>query len=67
MFMAGTPRLRFNQRGTDMTAYELYEALDKAGIDFEIVEIEDGLRVISIMVDEVSDEELTEEMTDEEV
>ena len=39
-----------------MTAYELYEALDKAGIDFEIVEIEDGLRVISIMVDEVSDE-----------
>jgi non-homologous end joining protein Ku len=50
-----------------MTAYELYEALDKADIDFEIVEIEDGLRVISIMVDEVSDEELTEEMTDEEV
>jgi non-homologous end joining protein Ku len=44
-----------------MTAYELYEALDKAGIDFEIVEIEDGLRVISIMVDEVSDEELTDE------
>ena len=41
-----------------MTAYELYEALDKAGIDFDIVEIEDGLRVISIMVDEVSDEEL---------
>ena len=50
-----------------MTAYELYEALDKADIDFEIVEIEDGLRVISIMVDEVSDEELTAEMTDEEV
>jgi non-homologous end joining protein Ku len=41
-----------------MTAYELYEALDKAGIDFEIVEIEDGLRVISIMVDEVRDEVL---------
>ena len=50
-----------------MTAYELYEALDKADIDFEIVEIKDGLREISIMVDEVSDEELTEEMTDEEV
>ena len=44
-----------------MTAYELYEALDKAGIDFEIVEIAEGLRVISIMVDEVSDEELTDE------
>ena len=50
-----------------MTAYELYEALDKAGIDFDIVEIEDGLRVISIMVDEVSDEELTEEMTHENI
>ena len=48
-----------------MTAFELYEALDKAGIDFEIVEIEDGLRVISIMVDEVSDDDLTDEMTDE--
>jgi non-homologous end joining protein Ku len=45
-----------------MTAYELYKALDQAGIDFEIVEIEEGLRVISIMVDEVSNEELTKEM-----
>lgn len=44
-----------------MTADELYEALDKAGIDFEVVEIFDGLRVISIMVDEVSDEDLTDE------
>ena len=41
-----------------MTADELYEALDKAGIDFEVVEIFDGLRVISIVVDE---EELTDE------
>jgi non-homologous end joining protein Ku len=45
-----------------MTAYELYEALDKAGIDFEIVEIEEGLRVISIEVDEITNEELTKEM-----
>jgi len=45
-----------------MTAYELYEALDKAGIDFDIVEIEEGLRVISIEVDEVRSEELTKEM-----
>jgi hypothetical protein len=44
-----------------MTADELYEALDKAGIDFEVVEIFEGLRVISIMVDEVNDEELTDE------
>ena len=48
-----------------MTADELYEALDKAGIDFEVVEIFEGLRVISIMVDEVSDDDLTDEMTDE--
>jgi len=48
-----------------MTAYELYEALDKAGIDFEVVEIEEGLRVISILIDEVSDDDLNEEMTDE--
>ena len=45
-----------------MTAFELYQALDKAGIDFEVVEIVEGLRVISIMVDEVSNEELTKEM-----
>jgi hypothetical protein len=50
-----------------MTADELYEALDKAGIDFEVVEIFEGLRVISIMVDEVSDDDLAEEMTDEKV
>jgi non-homologous end joining protein Ku len=45
-----------------MTAYELYEALDKAGIDFDIVEIEEGLRVISVEVDEISGDELTKEM-----
>jgi len=43
-----------------MTADQLYEALDKAGIDFEVVEIFDGLRVISIMVDEVDEEEEAE-------
>jgi len=43
-----------------MTADELYEALDKVGIDFEVVEIFDGLRVISIMVDEVDEEEEAE-------
>jgi len=35
-----------------MTTNELYEALNKAGIIFEVVEIFDGLRVISIVVDE---------------
>jgi len=53
--------------GVGMTADELYEALDKAGIDFEVVEIFEGLRVISIMVDEVSDDDLEEEMTDEKI
>ena len=42
-----------------MTVDELYEALDKAGIDFEVVEIFDGLWAISIMVDEVDEEEET--------
>lgn len=49
-----------------MTADELYEALDKAGIDFEVVEIFDGLRTISIIVDEVSDEE-DDEVSDDEL
>ncbi len=43
-----------------MTANELYEALNKAGIDFEVVDIFDELRVISIMVDEVDEEEEAE-------
>ena len=50
-----------------MTAMELYEALHEAGIGFEVVEIGEGLRVLSIMVDEVSDEELTKEMINEDV
>ena len=48
-----------------MTAIELYKALHGAGIDFEVVEIETGLRVIAIMVDEISDDDLNKEMTDE--
>jgi len=50
-----------------MTAMELYEALHEDGIGFEVVEIGEGLRVISIMVDEVSDDDLEEEMTNEDV
>jgi len=48
-----------------MTAMELYEALHEAGIGFEVVEIGEGLRLLSIMVDEISDDDLAEEMTDE--
>ena len=47
-----------------MTPSELYDALDKAGVDYEIVEIFDGLRVINVMVDEELDEELDDEQTD---
>ena len=35
-----------------MTAEELYEALGKLGIEYEIVEIFEGLRVINFMVKE---------------
>ena len=48
-----------------MTAMELYEALHEAGIGFEVVEIGEGLRVLSIMVDEISDDDLTREVFDE--
>ena len=48
-----------------MTPSELYDALDKAGVDYEVVEIFDGLRVINVMVDEELDEELDDEVDDE--
>ena len=35
-----------------MTSAELYEVLDRAGADYEIVEIFEGLRIISVVVDE---------------
>ena len=35
-----------------MTAEKLYEALDKLGIEYEIVEIFEGLRVINFIVKE---------------
>jgi hypothetical protein len=46
-----------------MTAQDLYDLLDKAKVEFEIVEIFDGLRTLNFMVDE--DEE-NEECEDEE-
>ena len=46
-----------------MTPSELYDALDRAGADYEIVEIFEGVRVISVQVteqtDTVSDSSLT--------
>ena len=35
-----------------MTADELYEALDKLGVEYDVVEIFDGLRVINVQVEE---------------
>lgn len=40
-----------------MTAIELYELLDEAGIDFDVIEVFEGVRMISIKVEE---EEVTE-------
>jgi hypothetical protein len=35
-----------------MTAQEVYDALDKAGIEYEVVEIFEGARWLRIEVDE---------------
>ena len=47
-----------------MTPSELYDALDRAGVDYEIVEIFEGVRVIRVQVwdeetDIMSDSSLT--------
>ena len=41
-----------------MTAQELYEALNKAGIDYELIEIFEGSRLIRIEVEEQTEEQL---------
>ena len=41
-----------------MSPFDLYELLDKAEIEYEIVEIFEGMRVLSFVVDEPTDEEL---------
>jgi glutaredoxin-related protein len=40
-----------------MTANELYELLDKANVDYEIVEIFEGCRWLRFEVDEVEEKE----------
>lgn len=49
-----------------MSPFDLYELLDKAGIDYEIIEIFEGVRVLSIVVDEPTDEELDEQYNPQE-
>ena len=46
-----------------MSPFDLYELLDKAGIDYEIIEIFEGVRVLSFVVDEPTDEEPTSRQT----
>ena len=40
-----------------MTAQELYELLDKAGLDYEVVEVFEGVRWIRFDVEEETNEE----------
>ena len=40
-----------------MTPQELYELLDKAGLDFEVVEVFEGIRWIRFDVEEETNEE----------
>ena len=40
-----------------MTAQELYELLDKAGLDYEVVEVFNGIRWIRFDVEEETNEE----------
>ena len=44
-----------------MTPEKLYELLDKAGVEFEIVEIFEGLRTLNFMVDEEDEEDEEDE------
>lgn len=41
-----------------MTPKELYELLDKAGVDYEVVDIYEGLRILRVIVlEEVEEDE----------
>jgi hypothetical protein len=45
-----------------MTAMELYKLLDKHLIEFDVVEIFEGLRTINVCVDEPTDDDLEDEV-----
>lgn len=40
-----------------MTAKELYEALDKADLDYDLIEVFDGVRILSFEIDESEEED----------
>ena len=41
-----------------MTPKELYDLLDKAGVDYEVIEIFEGARFLRIEVVEIDEEEI---------
>ena len=46
-----------------MTPAELYEVLDRAGADYEIVQIFEGVRIISVQVDDEQTDMVSENST----
>ena len=40
-----------------MTPQELYELLDKAGVEYEVTEIFEGVRYLRVVVEELEPEE----------
>lgn len=48
---------------TDMTPAELYELLDRAGADYEIVQIFEGVRIISVQVNDEQTDMVSENST----
>lgn len=40
-----------------MTPQELYDLLDKAGVDYEVIEIFEGARFLRIVVEETEENE----------
>ena len=46
-----------------MTPSELYDALDRAGADYEIVEIFEGVRIISVQVNDEQTDMVSENST----
>jgi len=43
-----------------MTAQQIYELLDKSGVDYELVEIFEGARFLRVVVEETNEEGDTE-------
>ena len=39
-----------------MTAQELYELLDRAGVEFQVVDLFEGLRILRVEIEEVEEE-----------